>query len=233
MAADINTSDSNTGSFSVQRKVFRIEQMFGARRAAARAESASGERDAIDGLATLRELGERRDAADDIRRELATVQQIIARNREELEALIGENKTRRMVRAAGELGAAVDGMEQATHRILQAAETIEDTAKSLGSALKSEFERGLTQDIQDRTVQIYEACNFHDLAGQHIAKVIATLHMVDQQLSGMLARCGTLTSSAAAAVTAAPVKNGGLLNGPKLDGDPDHAGQGQIDALFS
>ena len=216
----------------MQRKVFRVEQMFDERRAVA-PEKIPGERDAIDRLKALRELGERRDArADGIGRELAAVQEVIARNREELETLFGENKTRRMVRAAGELGAAVDGMEQATHRILQAAETIDDSAKSLGSALRSDFERGLAQDIQDHTVQIYEACNFHDLAGQRIAKVIATLHMVDQQLSGMLARCGPLSGSPVTAATAEPVKNGGLLNGPKLDGDSGHAGQGEIDALF-
>lgn len=122
--------------------------------------------------------------ADDIKGELALVQEMIARNREELAALIGENKARRMVRAAGELGAAIDGMEKATHKILQSAETIDDSAKSLGSALKTEFERGLAHDIQDHILQIYEACNFQDLAGQRIAKVIATLNMVDEQLAG-------------------------------------------------
>jgi chemotaxis protein CheZ len=217
----------------VQRKVFRVEQMLGERRPVA-PERAAGERDAFGRLEPAGELAGQLDATvDEMKREFAAVRELLARNREELEALIGENKTRRMVRAAGELGAAVDGMEQATHKILQAAETIEDSAKSLGSALKTEFERGLAQDIQDHTVQIYEACNFHDLAGQRIAKVIATLHLVDRQLSGMLARCSTLTGSDTAAVTAAPVKNGGLLNGPKLDGDPGHAGQGEIDALFS
>jgi chemotaxis protein CheZ len=217
----------------VQRKVFRVEQMLGERRAVARG-SVRGERDAIGRLETADEIGGRNDATvDEMKREFVAVRELIARNREELEALIGENKARRMVRAAGELGAAVDGMEQATHKILQAAETIDDSAKSLSSTLKTEFARGLAQDIQDHTVHIYEACNFHDLAGQRIAKVIATLHMVDQQLSGMLARCGTLTGSAAAMMTAESAKNGGLLNGPKLDGDAGHAGQREIDALFN
>ena len=216
----------------MQRKVFRVEQMFGEGRPVA-PESVAGKRDAIDRRQTPGKFGARRDATvDEIKHEFAAVREMIARNREELETLIGENKTRRMVRAAGELGAAVDGMEQATHRILKMAETIEDSAKSLGSALKTAFERGLAQDIQDQTVQIYEACNFHDLAGQRIAKVIATLHLVDQQLSGMLARCDALGGPDGSAVTAPPVGNGGLLNGPKLDGDPGHAGQGEIDALF-
>ena len=221
-------------SISVQRKVFRVEQMFGEHRAAAPRQNDSGERDAIEQLKALRDLGERRDvAADDIKGELALVREMIARNREDLAGLIGENKARRMVRAAGELGAAVDGMEKATHKILQAAETIDDSAKSLGSALKTEFERGLAHEIQDHILHIYEACNFQDLAGQRIAKVIATLNMMDEQIAGMLARCGTITCSADAATTVKPAENGGLLNGPKLDGDPGHAGQGDIDAIFN
>lgn len=215
----------------MQRKVFRIEQMFGERRATA-APREPARRDAIGQLQMLRGLGERRDvAAEDLRSELAIVQDVIARNREELAALIGESPARRMTRAAGELGAAVDGMEKATHRILAAAEGIDDSAKSLGSALRIEYERGLAQDIQDHALQIYEACNFHDLAGQRIAKVIATLHMVEEQLSGMLARCSTLTGPRETAA-AAPAENSGLLNGPKLDGDSGHASQGDIDALF-
>lgn len=216
----------------MQRKVFRIEEMFGDRRASAPRESS--ERDATDQLNALRELGGRRSAAaGDIKRELALVQEAIARNRDELSALIGGDKTRRMVRAAGELGAAADGMEKAAHRILQAAETIDDSARSLASAMKTEFERGLAQDIQDQTLRIYEACNFQDVAGQRIAKVIATLHMVDEQLSGMLARCHPPARSTAAAAAVKPAEGGGLLNGPKLDGDAGHTGQSEIDALFN
>jgi chemotaxis protein CheZ len=218
----------------VQRKVFRIEQMFDDRRAAAPQTHAEGERDAIDQLKALHALGERRDVAgDEVKRELALAREAVAHNRTELAALIGEDKTRRMTRAAGELGAAVDGMEKATHKILQATEAIDDSARSLGSSLKTEFERGLAHDIQDRTAEIYEACNFQDLAGQRIAKVIGILNMIEEQLAVMLARYGTFDDAATAAPAAEPTDGGGLLNGPKLDGDTGHTSQGDIDALFN
>ncbi len=220
------------GVTSVQRKVFRVEQMFGERRTAVQADDA-GTDGAVDRLKALHALGERRDlAGDEVIRELVLVREVIARNRAELAVLIGENKSRRMARAAGELGAAIDGMEKATHKILQAAELIDDSAKSLGSALKSEFERGLAQDIQDHTVLIYEACNFQDLAGQRIAKVIDLMNTLEEQLAGMLARCGK-PSSADDAAKPAPAENGGLLNGPRLDGDSGHASQRDIDAIFN
>jgi chemotaxis protein CheZ len=218
----------------VQRKVFRVERMFGDRRAAAPREQAGGERDAIDQLKALRALGERRDVTgDDVTRELAAVREAIARNSQELAALIGANKARRWARAAGELGAAVDCMEKAAHKILQAAEGIDDSAKLLSAALKTDFERDLAQDIQDQTMQIYEACNFQDLAGQRIAKVIGIMHLVEQQRAAMLARCSTLAGAAEPAAVAAPAEGDGLLNGPKLDGDAGHASQGDIDAIFN
>jgi chemotaxis protein CheZ len=222
-----------TGCAIVQRKVFRAEQMFGGRRAKAPQAPDNGERDAFDQLEPLRALGTRPDLADgEVARELAHMREAVARNRAELSALIGGSKTRRMTRAAGELGAAVDGMEKATHKILQAAEAIDDNARALGSALKSEFERGLAQDIQDHTMAIYEACNFQDVAGQRIAKVIGIMTAVEEQLAAMLARYGALVGPAEPAALAEPAENDRLLNGPKLDGDCGHASQRDIDALF-
>ena len=89
-----------------------------------------------------------------------------------------------MARAAGELGAAVDGMEKATEKILKSAEVIDDSAKALAAALKTDYERGLAQDIQEHVVQIYEACNFQDLGGQRIGNVIETLTTIEDQVDG-------------------------------------------------
>jgi chemotaxis protein CheZ len=191
---------------NVQRKVFRVEQMFGERRAAAAPAQATGERDAGAPLQALNALGDGDEpAGDDIKHELALAQAAIARNRAELAALLGPNKARRMTRAAGELGA----------------------------ALKTEFERGLAQDIQDRTMLIYEACSFQDLAGQRIAKAIGIMHMVEEQLADMLVRCNRSGCAAEAAPEPAPAENGGLLSGPKLYGEAGHASQHDIDAIFN
>ncbi len=214
----------------MQRKVFRVERMFGDRSARAQAE---GARDALDRLEALHALGNAPTLSGDaLVRELESTRAAIACNSAQLSRLIGESKSRRMTRAAGELGAAIEGMEKATHKILQAAETIDDSAKSLGAALKTEFARSLAQDIQEHAMLIYEACNFQDLAGQRIGKVIGILNEVEEQLAAMLARYGAPTGPSEA-TPAAPAENGGLINGPKLDGDAGHASQRDIDALFS
>ncbi len=54
---------------------------------------------------------------------------------------------------------------------------------------------------------------------------------LEERLSAMLARTAALPSPAQAAAAAA--ETGGLINGPKLDGDTGHASQQDVDALFS
>ena len=56
-------------------------------------------------------------------------------------------------RIANELEAVMKGSEQATQKILAAAEEIDQAANNLSAALKDETEQGLAQDIHDRVIQ--------------------------------------------------------------------------------
>jgi chemotaxis protein CheZ len=222
----------------VQRRIFRVERMFADRRAAAAAKDAAEPHQAMDEYDAQRALAGQREEAIDatiqrLEHELALVRATIARNKQDLAALIGERKDRRMARAAGELGAAVDAMEKATQKILTATEGIDDSAKSLGSALKHAHERGLAQDIQEHAARIYAACNFQDLAGQRIAKVITTMTVVEEQIAAMIERCNGFGRPSDAPAAAKPAAGHRLVQGPKLDGDSGHAEQSAIDAMFS
>jgi chemotaxis protein CheZ len=163
-------------------------------------------------------------------RELAQLRETIARNRRELQSLQGPAAEPRTARAAFELGAAIDGMEKATQKILKSAETIDESARTLAATMKTGYERGLAQDIQDQTMRIYEACHFQDLAGQRIGKAIAALRAVEEHVARMTA----LWDGHAAQPTAAAGRAGDhrLINGPKLDGDSGHASQHDIDKMF-
>lgn len=199
-------------------KVFRIERTFGG----GTASPAMPTRPATLG-------GEQTDAVPALRRELARLTDMIARNKRELAALVGDGHERRMAHAAGKLGAAVEGMEKATVTILKSAETIDDSARALAAAPKTDYERGLAQDIQDQVVKIYEACNFQDLAGQRIGNVIATLNTIEDRVMGLLARCKGDPAAAPAAKSASEREP---LAGPRLDGASGHTSQRDIDALF-
>ena len=165
-----------------------------------------------------------------LQRELEMLHETVARNKRELAALVLDGNERRMARAAGELGASIDGMEKATVKILKSSEIIDESARALGAAMKNDYERGLAHDIQEQVVAIYEACNFQDLSGQRIGKVIAMLNEIERQVEAMIEHAGLAASPHDASAAAKP--NRDLLNGPKLDGEQGHASQRDIDALF-
>src|SRR5690606_19752309 len=73
-----------------------------------------------------------------------------------------------MKRVTHELDAIVGGTEQATEQILSSAESIDQDASTLSARLKDEQNLALVQDMQEKVIKIFEACNFQDLTGQRI-----------------------------------------------------------------
>jgi chemotaxis protein CheZ len=132
--------------------------------------------------------------------------------------------TKPVPRIAHELNAVVEGTEHATQKILTAAEEIDVIANNLSAALDGRIEQGLAQDIQDIVIRIFEACNFQDLIGQRVAKVLATLDFVENHIVRVLEEIKTASAGARS--------GGNTLHGPKLDGDVGHASQDEVDAMF-
>ena len=130
-----------------------------------------------------------------------------------------------MPRVAHELNAVVEGTERATQKILAAAEEIDAAANNLSAALNGRIEQGLAQDIQDLVIKIFEACNFQDLIGQRVAKVLATLNFVEDHIGRVLEEIKTASASRRRYGASA-------LHGPRLDGDPGHASQDDVGAMF-
>jgi chemotaxis protein CheZ len=148
----------------------------------------------------------------------------VAAFRRHLAALVADDEGRRLTRAAAELGAAMETMEKAAQAVLAAAESIDDGVRTRGCRPGG---RGcaLAPEMQRRVAQIYEACNFQDLAGQRIGKVIALLAHLEEQLAHV---ADGLDLAQAAHARPRDV----LVNGPRLDGDSGHASQSDIDAMF-
>jgi len=125
-----------------------------------------------------------------------------------------------MTRVAHELEAVIKGSEQATQKILAAAEDIDQAANNLSAALQGEIEQGLAQDIRDGVIEIFEACNFQDLTSQRVVKVMATLDRIEAQITRALAEL---------AEAAGPPR----MNGPRLESDRGHVSQTDIDLMFA
>jgi chemotaxis protein CheZ len=132
-------------------------------------------------------------------------------------------------RTAEELRAVVTGTEAATDAILAAAERIDEIVQPLCS---SEDERVAhdARTVADCVISIFEACNFQDITGQRITKVVDSLQFIEQRIASMVDVWQTLDLGQPPAQQTEDKKK--LLNGPALEGDRGVVSQDDVDALF-
>jgi len=173
--------------------------------------------------------------AQKIKDELQQIHDAIANTKKEIATLYrGEFQGIKIARMTNELGAIVEGTEQATENILQAAEQIDNDADELHAALKQSANMATVSDIQDQVVKIFEACNFQDLTGQRISKVLTAFSFIEERVDRMMEIWGGLESFRGLDLDPSCTRdeNEALLNGPALEDDIDIASQDDIDALF-
>lgn len=130
--------------------------------------------------------------------------------------------------ATDQLDAVVGATEEATNKIMDECDRIGDVA----AALPPEPSAQLTACV----TRIFEACNFQDLTGQRITKVVAALKHIEDKIQALLAALGEEAGAEAAVITpsAPPApsedRDQQLLNGPQLPGAG--VSQDEIDKLF-
>ena len=73
------------------------------------------------------------------------------------------------------LDAVLKATEEAGHAIMDAADTISAAVNGIGGERQQAIEGAITK--------IYEACNFQDLTGQRVGKVIKTLNEIDSRIA--------------------------------------------------
>lgn len=120
--------------------------------------------------------------------------------------------------ATDELAAIVETTETATGDILDAAERIE----RVGLLLPENSE---AQAVRAAVTEIYQACNFQDLTGQRVRKIVDTLRAIDHRIASICAsfgldghiqsRDGDISMASAIDV----VDEGSLERGPSLPRD--------------
>jgi chemotaxis protein CheZ len=167
--------------------------------------------------------------------ELDLIHDAITRTKREIAVLHGKSfNGEEMAKVTGELGAVVGGTEEATQQILEAAEAIDNAATALSKVTSPDQQKLLSEEIGERVVSIFEACNFQDLTGQRINKVMTTMKFIENHITVMMDIWGGVDAikAHAPAIVDDRVGDDRLLNGPKLDGDEGHASQNDIDALF-
>ena len=167
--------------------------------------------------------------------ELDLIHDAITRTKQEIAVLHGKSFSGdEMLMVTGELGAVVGGTEEATQQILEAAEAIDQAATALGKTTSTDQNGRLSEEILERVVSIFEACNFQDLTGQRISKVMTTMKFIEHHITVMMEIWGGVDAikQHAPPIVDTRVGDARLLNGPKGLDDEGHASQDDIDALF-
>ena len=129
--------------------------------------------------------------------------------------------------ATNELDAVVGATEEATNKIMDVCDEI--------AAIAGDCAPEVSEKLIACTTKLFEACNFQDITGQRITKVVETLKHIDIKIEALVKALGDEVhrsdnkSVAKHLHTADPDK--GLLNGPQL---PQNAvSQEEIDRVLS
>lgn len=128
--------------------------------------------------------------------------------------------------ATDELDAVVGATEEATGTILDACEALE----RLGTQMTPD----VAQEVSAVVTRIYEACNFQDITGQRINKVVKTLKHIEGRVATLLDAFGDGNVGQHGRPAGGAGGSGGdagLLNGPQLPDDAKR--QAEIDAILA
>ena len=162
--------------------------------------------------------------------EVESLSRYIVNARRELAVLRpDEITTTHLPSATDELDAIVGSTEEATNGILQAMESLE--------SLTGDMAPELAEKVTDAVTRVYEACNFQDITGQRITKVVRTLKHIESTVEALIAAFGDDIAKYKVALPqgltaeAERHSDADLLNGPQLP--PNASKQDDIDALLA
>jgi chemotaxis protein CheZ len=136
--------------------------------------------------------------------------------------------------ASEELTAVVSATEGATNAIMQSAEDLDEIVQELRSQMPDGYQSSRLNDMNDQIVRIYEACNFQDLTGQRITKVVRALAFIEERVEAMMSVWNRKEFELMPLPPGTARKDGELeLHGPnEADAGKGMIDQAQIDALF-
>jgi chemotaxis protein CheZ len=167
-----------------------------------------------------------------LRTEIRALSRAIQDTKSEIAALRPVNsQDDRLMAVTEELDAIVSSTEGATHTILESAERIDSLSDQLQRQSDDAFTRQTIDEIRDIVIHIFEACNFQDITGQRISKVVRTLKFIEDRVNNMIeiwGQDGFLDLPPSTDEERDEEKR--LLNGPALENEG--VSQADIDKLF-
>jgi len=172
---------------------------------------------------------------DHIQVEIADISGRIKATKVEMAAirhpLAGDDKFQQ---ASQELSAVVSATEAATNSIMACAEELEEVVHELKSSLPEGYHSDRVNDMNEVIVRIYEACNFQDLTGQRITKVVRALAFIEERVDAMMSHWNKREFEAMPLPPTVTKMDEDLeLHGPADSQISGNVSQADIDALFA
>ncbi|WP_323796814.1 protein phosphatase CheZ [Nisaea sp.] len=191
-----------------------------------------GAAEATAAAAAAENVGKQDQKIEEIRTEISEIAGRIQATKVEIAALrhplSNEDK---FESATEELSEIVRQTETATDGIMNSAEKIEEVIADLLTVTTDEYANSRLGDIADLITGIYEACNFQDLTGQRINKVIKVLNYIEERVDAMMATWDIREFQTMPLPKDITRKDEDLtLSGPMAEGQA--ISQDEIDALF-
>jgi Chemotaxis protein len=159
--------------------------------------------------------------------DLAAMAREISTMKSDLAALrLADMRHQKLPTAGRELDAVVEATEEATNTIMGAAETIMAADPSDPEAYQTL--------VNDKIIEIFEACSFQDISGQRIRKVVETLDHIDKRINGLVEKLKLVNLDPAGEEEETDEERRRrelILHGPQFKGEG--VNQDDIDSLFS
>ncbi len=173
--------------------------------------------------------------AKDVRIEIAQMVRSIGRAKAEIASIkhpLASEGDDKVHRASSELDAIVLDTETATNKILAGNENIESAINKLNTTHHDDPDvQAMAEDVAFNVIEILEACNFQDITGQRITKVVNTLRYIEDRILAMISIWGVEAfSDLPVEVEDEREGDDALMNGPAIANEG--ISQDDIDALF-
>lgn len=176
-----------------------------------------------------------------VRSDVDEIQGAISGTKKELAAItVGVNGSGGVDMAAIELNTVIRQTEAATNDILAGAEEIEILCGAIQSETTLEGAKIFAGEIAEKITSIYTACNFQDLGGQRMMRVVDALQFVEHRIKRIVDAWGGLdelhqliTSELEQRAEERETEgDAALAIGPQPVNSEGHVDQAEIDALF-
>lgn len=129
-----------------------------------------------------------------------------------------------------QLDSIVNATADATNTIIESVEKNNIIADKLRETIKDPVVLSALDEMGKNSSNVFEACSFQDITGQHISKVVKSITYVEERVNSLIDFWGRDELDSIYVAAEEKTEDEKLLNGPQLEGQG--LSQDDINSLF-